>query len=49
VESAQWRCPTWHTRGVGREGAEAIGVTFLMKGGPPRVYSAFCDFADALG
>jgi AhpD family alkylhydroperoxidase len=36
-----------------QEAAEAIGVTFLMKGGPatiygPRAYSAFCEFADAL-
>ena len=35
------------------EAAEAIGVTFLMKGGPatiygPRAYDAFCEFADAL-
>ena len=35
-----------------QEAAEAIGVTFLMKGGPatihgPRAYSAFCEFADA--
>ncbi|KRB80021.1 alkylhydroperoxidase [Nocardioides sp. Root190] len=34
-----------------QEAAEAIGVTFLMKGGPatihgPRAYDAFCDFAD---
>jgi AhpD family alkylhydroperoxidase len=33
-----------------QEAAEAIGVTFLMKGGPatiygPRAYSAFCEFA----
>ncbi len=38
------------TRG---EAAEAIGVTFLMQGGPatihgPRAYQAFCEFADAL-
>jgi AhpD family alkylhydroperoxidase len=37
-----------------QEAAEAIGVTFLMKGGPatiygPRAYSAFCEFADTLG
>ncbi len=37
-----------------QEAAEAIGVTFLMKGGPatiygPRAYSAFCEFADSLG
>ncbi|MGD9962232.1 carboxymuconolactone decarboxylase family protein [Nocardioides sp.] len=35
-----------------QEAAEAIGVTFLMKGGPatiygPRAYDAFCEFADA--
>lgn len=34
------------------EAAEAIGVTFLMKGGPatiygPRAYAAFSEFADA--
>jgi len=39
--------------GAGRqEAAEAIGVAFLMKGGPasiygPRAYDAFCEFADA--
>ncbi len=37
-----------------QEAAEAIGVTFLMKGGPatiygPRAYDAFCEFADELG
>ena len=36
-----------------QEAAEAIGVTFLMKGGPatiygPRAYAAFCEFADTL-
>lgn len=36
-----------------QEAAEAIGVTFLMKGGPatihgPRAYDAFCEFEDAL-
>lgn len=36
-----------------QEAAEAIGVTFLMKGGPatiygPRAYEAFCEFEDAL-
>lgn len=36
-----------------QEAAEAIGVTFLMKGGPatiygPRAYDAFCEFAAAL-
>lgn len=35
-----------------QEAAEAIGVTFLMKGGPatiygPRAYAAFCEFAEA--
>ncbi|WP_121253080.1 carboxymuconolactone decarboxylase family protein [Nocardioides ferulae] len=35
-----------------QQAAEAIGVTFLMKGGPatiygPRAYNAFCEFADA--
>lgn len=35
-----------------QQAAEAIGVTFLMKGGPatiygPRAYEAFCEFADA--
>jgi AhpD family alkylhydroperoxidase len=35
-----------------QEAAEAIGVTFLMKGGPatiygPRAYAAFCEFAAA--
>jgi AhpD family alkylhydroperoxidase len=34
-----------------QEAAEAIGVTFLMKGGPatiygPRAYAAFCEFAE---
>ena len=34
-----------------QEAAEAIGVTFLMKGGPatihgPRAYAAFCSFHD---
>jgi len=36
-----------------QEAAEAIGVTFLMNGGPatiygPRAYDAFCGFADAV-
>ena len=36
-----------------QEAAEAIGVTFLMKGGPatiygPRAYDAFCEFAETL-
>lgn len=35
-----------------QEAAEAIGVTFLMNGGPasiygPRAYEAFCEFRDA--
>lgn len=35
-----------------QQAAEAIGVTFLMKGGPatihgPRAYDAFCEFDDA--
>jgi AhpD family alkylhydroperoxidase len=35
-----------------QEAAEAIGVTFLMKGGPatiygPRAYDAFCEFENA--
>lgn len=34
------------------EAAEAIGVTFLMQGGPatvygPRAYAAFCEYHDA--
>jgi AhpD family alkylhydroperoxidase len=37
-----------------QEAAEAIGVTFLMNGGPatiygPRAYDAFCEFEDAAG
>ncbi len=36
-----------------QEAAEAIGVTFLMNGGPAtihgaRAYDAFCEFADAV-
>ncbi len=36
-----------------QEAAEAIGVTFLMNGGPatihgPRAYDAFCEAAEAL-
>ena len=36
-----------------QEAAEAIGVTFLMNGGPasiygPRAYDSFCEFADAV-
>ena len=36
-----------------QEAAEAIGVTFLMKGGPatiygPRAYAAFCEFAESV-
>lgn len=51
-------CIASHAQGAARAGAsrqeaaEAIGVTFLMKGGPatiygPRAYDAFCEFADA--
>lgn len=51
-------CIAAHAQGAVRAGAtkqeaaEAIGVTFLMKGGPasihgPRAYDAFCEFADA--
>jgi AhpD family alkylhydroperoxidase len=51
-------CIASHAQGAAKAGAsrqeaaEAIGVTFLMKGGPatiygPRAYSAFCEFADA--
>jgi alkylhydroperoxidase/carboxymuconolactone decarboxylase family protein YurZ len=47
-----------HARGAVRAGAskeeaaEAIGVTFLMQGGPatvygPRAYDAFCEYYDA--
>lgn len=37
-----------------QEAADAIGVTFLMHGGPAtiygaRAYHAFCEFADAAG
>lgn len=36
-----------------QEAAEAIGVTFLMKGGPatiygPRAFDAFCEFESAI-
>ncbi len=48
-------CIASHARGAAKAGAtkeeaaEAIGVTFLMAGGPatiygPRAYSAFCEF-----
>lgn len=51
-------CIASHAQGAAKAGAskqeaaEAIGVTFLMKGGPasiygPRAYAAFCEFADA--
>lgn len=51
-------CIASHARGAAKAGAtkeeaaEAIGVTFLMAGGPatvygPRAYSAFCEFAKA--
>jgi AhpD family alkylhydroperoxidase len=50
-------CIASHSRGAAKAGAtkeevaEAIGVTFLMAGGPatvygPRAYSAFCEFAE---
>jgi AhpD family alkylhydroperoxidase len=49
-------CIASHAEGAARAGAtrqeaaEAIGVTFLMNGGPatiygPRAYAAFCEFA----
>jgi AhpD family alkylhydroperoxidase len=52
-------CIASHAQGAAKAGAskqeaaEAIGVTFLMKGGPasiygPRAYAAFCEFADAV-
>lgn len=52
-------CIASHAQAAARAGAsrqetaEAIGVTFLMKGGPatiygPRAYDAFCGFADAI-
>ena len=51
-------CIASHAKGAARAGAtkqeaaEAIGVAFLMKGGPAtiygaRAYDAFCEFADA--
>ncbi len=51
-------CIASHARGAVKAGAtkeeaaEAIGVTFLMIGGPgtvygPRAYSAFCEYYDA--
>lgn len=51
-------CIASHAQGAARAGAtreeaaEAIGVTFLMHGGPAtiygaRAYTAFCEFADA--
>ncbi|MGH3969446.1 MAG: carboxymuconolactone decarboxylase family protein [Mycobacterium sp.] len=51
-------CIASHAQGAARAGAskqeaaEAIGVTFLMHGGPAtiygaRAYNAFCEFADA--
>jgi AhpD family alkylhydroperoxidase len=50
-------CIASHAQGAAKAGAtpqeaaEAIGVTFLMKGGPatiygPRAYAAFCEFAE---
>jgi AhpD family alkylhydroperoxidase len=52
-------CIASHAQAAARAGAtrqqaaEAIGVTFLMKGGPatiygPRAYDAFCEFEAAL-
>lgn len=52
-------CIAAHARGAAwagatkQEAAEAIGVTFLMQGGPatvngPRAYAAFCEFVDAM-
>ena len=52
------RCIAAHARGASRAGAtkqevaEAIGVTFLMQGGPatvygPRAFDAFCGRVDA--
>lgn len=52
-------CIASHAQAAGRAGAtreeaaEAIGVTFLMKGGPatiygPRAYDAFCEFEATL-
>lgn len=51
-------CIASHAKGAAladatrEEAAEAIGVTFLMHGGPAtiygaRAYAAFCEFADA--
>ena len=51
-------CIASHARGAVKAGAtkqeaaEAIGVTFLMAGGPgtvygPRAYDAFCEYYDA--
>lgn len=51
-------CIASHSRGAVKAGAtkqeaaEAIGVTFLMVGGPgtvygPRAYAAFCEYYDA--
>jgi len=51
-------CIASHARGAVKAGAtkqeaaEAIGVTYLMAGGPatvygPRAYSAFCEYYDA--
>lgn len=51
-------CIASHARGAAKAGAtrqeaaEALGVTFLMQGGPatiyaPKAYNAFCEFADA--
>jgi len=47
-----WRRLDCYTPYPVEEAAEAIGVTFLMHGGPAtiygaRAYDAFCEFADA--
>lgn len=53
-------CIASHAQGAAKAGAtreeaaEAIGVTFLMNGGPatiygPRAYAAFCEFAPDRG
>jgi len=52
-------CIATHARGAASAGAtreevaEAIGVTFLMNGGPgtvygPRAYDAFCEYIEAI-
>jgi AhpD family alkylhydroperoxidase len=57
IERCDW-CIASHSEAAARAGAtrqeaaEAIGVAFLMGGGPatiygPRAFSAFCEFAEA--